>query len=47
MEYGGEQNLKQFIRNREGKLIEENIIKNIINQICLGLKEIHKKKINS
>ena len=47
MEYGGDQNLKQFIQNRkqEGKSIEENIIKNIINQICLGLKEIHKKKL--
>ena len=44
MEYAGDFNLKQFILNHKKKnqLIEENIIKNIIIQICLGLKEIHK-----
>jgi serine/threonine protein kinase len=45
MEFGGEKNLKQFIRELEGKLIEEKIIKNIIKQLCLGLKEIHKNKL--
>ena len=44
MEYAGDFNLKQFILNHKKKnqLIDENIIKNIIIQICLGLKEIHK-----
>ena len=36
MEYGGEINLKQYIENRK-ELIEENIIKYIILQICIGL----------
>ena len=44
MEYGGDFNLKQFIKNKH-HFIEENIIKDIIIQICLGLKEIHKNKI--
>ena len=47
MEYGGNSNLKQFIyeykdRNR---LIEPKIIKDIIIQICHGLKDIHNAKI--
>ena len=45
MEYGGDKNLKQFIESRENRLIEEEKIVNIILQICLGLKEIHRKKI--
>ena len=45
MEYGGEINLKQYIENQKGYLIEENIIKDIILQICIGLKEIHKNNI--
>ena len=47
MEYGGEINLKQFIKNYKNKhqLIEENIIKDIVLQLYMGLKEIHKNKI--
>ena len=47
MEYAGDQNLKQFIKNFKDKniLIEEKIIKDIIIQICEGLKEIHKNKL--
>ena len=30
---------------KDNKLIEENILKNIISQICIGIKEIHNKKI--
>ena len=45
MEYGGDINLKQYIENQKGYLIEENIIKDIILQICIGLKEIHKNNI--
>ena len=47
MEYAGEKNLKQFIEDykNKGELIDEKIIKNIIIQICRGLKEIHDKKI--
>ena len=45
MEYGGDKNLKEFIESRENKLIEEELILYIILQICLGLKEIHRKKI--
>ena len=47
MECYGEKNLKQFISDyrNKGLLIEENIISNIITQICSGLKEIHKYKI--
>ena len=44
MEYGGEINLKQYIENKE-ELIEEKIIKDIVLQICIGLKEIHKNNI--
>ena len=47
MEYGGDLNLKQFIQNYKNKsqYIEENIIQDIIIQLCLGLKEIHKNKL--
>ena len=48
MEYGGNSNLKSFIKAYKGKsfLIEEKIIiEIIILQICFGLKEIHKTKI--
>ena len=44
MEYGGNTDLKKFIEKQE-HLIEEKIIKDIIIQICLGLKEIHKNKL--
>ena len=46
MEYGGN-NLKQFIANYKEKnqLIGEKIILDIIKQICLGIKAIHKNKI--
>jgi len=47
MEYGGNSNLEQFISNHIDKslLINEKIIENIIIQICMGLKEIHKAKL--
>ena len=47
MEYGGEINLKQYIEMnyKKNELIEENIIKDIILQICIGIKEIHKNNI--
>ena len=47
MEYCDGQNLKDFIKeyNKKNELIEENIIYNIIKQICIGIKEIHKMKI--
>ena len=46
MEYGGESNLRNFIEKQKNlELIEENIIIDIIKQICLGIKEIHKNKI--
>jgi len=43
MEYCGGQNLKDFIKeyNKNNELIEENIIYNIIKQICIGIKEMH------
>ena len=46
-EYAGNSNLKKFIKNYKEKeeLIKENIIENIIRQICIGLKDIHKNKI--
>ena len=44
MEYGGNTDLKKYINEQE-HLIEEKIIKDIIIQICLGLKEIHKNKL--
>ena len=48
MEYCGENNLRSFIKKyiNNKTFIEENIIKKIIKQICLGLKEIHNKKIS-
>ena len=47
MEFGGDSNLKEFIDEFKNKnnLIDEDIISNIIIQICLGLREIHKKNI--
>ena len=47
MEYGGNNNLKQFILNQKKKnqKIEEKIIEEILIQICSGLKEIHKTNI--
>ena len=47
MEYGGELNLKQFIKNYKdrGELIDQKLITDIILQICRGLKEIHDHKI--
>ena len=45
MENPGDTSLKEFIKNTEGKLFKESVIKDILNQICLGLKEIHEKKI--
>ena len=45
MEYGGDLDLKKFIDQRIPLLIEEKIIKDIIIQICLGLKEVHKNNI--
>ena len=47
MEYGGDSNLKKFIKQFKDKneLIDEKIIVNIIFQICLGLQEIHKHNI--
>ena len=46
MEYCDGQNLKDFIKehNKNNKLIEEDIIYNIIKQICVGIKEIHEMK---
>jgi len=47
MEYCDGQNLRDFINkhNKNNELIEEDILSNIIKQICLGLKEIHNKNI--
>ena len=47
MEYCDGQNLRDFINNnsKNNELIEENILYNIIKQICIGLKEIHDKNI--
>ena len=47
MEYGGDSDLKQLIEEHKNnfKSIEEKIIKSIILQICIGLKEIHKAKL--
>ena len=47
MEYAGNMNLKQYIKNHKnkGNLIEEKTIKDIITQICLGLKAIHKNNL--
>ena len=47
MEYCDRENLGSFIdkHRNNNTLINENIIKNIIRQICIGIKEIHNKKI--
>ena len=47
MEYCAGQNLKDFIdeKIKNNELIEEEILYNIIKQICVGLKEIHDKNI--
>ena len=45
MEYGGDTDLKKYIENQPPLLIEEKIIKDIVLQICLGLKEIHKNNL--
>ena len=47
MDYAGEKNLKDFIENykNENELIPENIIINIIKQICKGLYDIHKNNL--
>ena len=47
MGYAGNTNLKQFINGykNKGSFIEEEKIKNIIVQICLALKEIHKSNL--
>ena len=47
MEYCEGENLRNFIdkNQKNNTLIEENIIKSIINQICFGVNEIHKNKI--
>ena len=47
MEYCDGKNLKDFLDEYKNKntLIEEDIIYNIIKQICLGIKKIHDMKI--
>ena len=47
MEYGGDNNLKQFIHQYKMKnqLIQEKIIRDIIIQICSGLKDIHNSNL--
>ena len=47
MEYCKGQNLKDFINEniKNNELIEEDILYNIIKQICIGIKEIHNKNI--
>ena len=47
MEFCGGNNLRNFIDKNmnEHILIKEHILKNIIKQICIGIKEIHDKKI--
>ena len=47
MEYCDGQNLKDYIEEckKNDILIEENIIYNIIKQICLGIKKIHEMNI--
>ena len=45
MEYCDGQNLRDFINKNKNELIEENILYNIIKQICIGIKEIHNKNI--
>ena len=47
MEFGGDSDLKHLIEEHKKNsiLIKEELIKNIILQICTGLKEIHKAKL--
>ena len=47
MEYVGDNDLKKFIQNYKDKdeYIDEKIIRDIVIQICKGLKEIHDNKI--
>ena len=47
MEYCNGQNLRNFIdKNKNNNtLIEEDILYNIIKQVCIGIKEIHNKNI--
>ena len=47
MEFCAGQNLRDFINEhiKNNKLIEEDILYNIIKQICIGIKEIHEKNI--
>ena len=46
MEYGGESNLRKLIEKQKNlDKFEENIIIDILKQICLGIKEIHKNGI--
>jgi len=45
MEYGGDIDLKKYIIKQENSFINEKKIKDIIIQICKGLKEIHKNKL--
>ena len=47
MEFCGGSNLRNFIdKNKNNNiLIDEDILKNIIKQICIGIKAIHDKKI--
>ena len=47
MEYAGNSNLKKLIKEykQKGQLLEEDLINNIIFQICEGLKYIHQSSI--
>ena len=47
MEFCAGQNLRDFINIniKNNELIEEDILYNIIKQICIGIKEIHNKNI--
>ena len=47
MEYAGNTNLRKFIgkHKKNNQLIDEKILNNIIKQICIGVKEIHKLNI--
>ena len=47
MEYCHGQNLRDFINIniKNPEYIDEDILSNIIKQICLGIKEIHNKNI--
>ena len=49
MEYAGNVTLKQYIENHiktnVNQFMEEEKVKNIVKQICLGLKEIHDSNI--